>query len=150
MDGNEQPRPLDRLPEMSSAGSRWAALRHNDRMSFLFWYDQLKLRYQYAITRAAKPEPSWWKRKKIKIAIERLFEDIDEEIYFKEKFKKEVKGVEAEKKRALAREQQSREDLGEVLAGYDRFTVEEERKIREMTQKAIERLLAVEKEKGII
>lgn len=146
-----QPRPLDELPPRDSALNRWDMLRKGDRLSTFFWYDQLRLRFQYAITRGeVLPRPSWWKKKKIKIAIERLFEDVDEEIYFEEKFKKEVKGVEAEKKRALAQSQKSREDLEEVLVGYDRFTVEEEEKIREMTHAAIRKLVTAEREKGII
>jgi hypothetical protein len=145
-----QPRALDELPQHHSTVRTWNLLRKGDKLSALFWYDQLKLRYQYAITRDFRPEPSWWRKKRIKAAIERLFEDVDEEIYFEEAFNKQVKGVEAEKKRELARSQKSGEDLEEVLSGYDKFTVEEEKKIHEMTQAAIRRLLTAEREKSLI
>jgi hypothetical protein len=125
-------------------------LRREDKLTALFWYDQLKLRFQYAIRREYLPTPSWWKKKKIKRDIERLFEDVDEEIYFEEKLVKEVKGHETQRKKIAARVQKEKEDLEEVLIGYDKFTVEEEKKITEMTKKAIAAMERRERETGQI
>ncbi|MFH1125780.1 MAG: hypothetical protein V1703_01525 [Candidatus Altiarchaeota archaeon] len=145
---------VDQLEEIplskDSRPNRWALLRKGDKLSALFQYDQMKLRYQYAITREYLPKPSWWKKKKIKKDIEMLFEDVDQEIYFQGQLSKEVKGEQAARTRVLSRAQREREDMEEVLTGYDKFTVEEEQKITEMTKKAIQRLTAEEKEKGII
>jgi len=140
----------DVLPAMSTVKNTWSLLTKNEKLSALFQFDQVKLRYEYAIRREYAPKPSWWKKKKIKMDIERLFEDIDEEIYFEEQLQKKVAGAEKEKLAARSRAQKSQEDLEEVLSGYDKFTVEEEKKISEMTKKAIQKMVAEEKEKGII
>lgn len=138
------------LPGRVSVSNTWALLRKGDKLSALFQYDQVKLRYQYAIRREYLPRPSWWKRKKIKVDIERLFEDVDEEIYFEEQLVKTVKSAESRRVKHLARIQREREDLEEVLTGYDKFTVEEEKQITEMTKQAIQKMLVAEKEVGII
>ncbi|MBM3308944.1 MAG: hypothetical protein FJY77_01700 [Candidatus Altiarchaeales archaeon] len=138
------------MPGRVSVRNTWALLRKEDKLTALFWYDQMKLRFQYAIRREYLPTPSWWKKKKIKRDIERLFEDVDEEIYFEEKLVKEVKGHETQRKKIAARVQKEKEDLEEVLTGYDKFTTEEEKKIAEMTKKAIAAMERKEKEAGQI
>ncbi|MDD5112185.1 MAG: hypothetical protein PHG85_06545 [Candidatus Altiarchaeota archaeon] len=140
----------DVQPGRTDVKNLWSLMSDKARRSALFQYDQIKLRFQYAIVRDALPKKSWWKRKSIKRDIERLFDDVDEEIYFEEKLSKEVKGVEAEKKKELARLQKSRENLEEVLVGYDNFTVQEERKIKAMTDAAMKRLVTREMEAGRI
>ena len=138
------------VPGTVSVRNRWALLRKGDKLTAIFQYDQLKLRYQYAIRREYLPKESWWKKKQIKEDIERLFEDVDEEIYFEEQLQKQVKGEEKMRAKISARAQKSQEDLEEVLAGYDKFTVEEEKKIKEMTEKAVKEMLAQEKAEGQI
>jgi len=138
------------LPGRVSVRNTWALLSKAERQTALFWYDQVKLRFQYAIRRDYNPKPSWWKRKKITADIERMFEDVDEEIYYDERFEKAVKSQESARLKELSRIQKSREDFEETLAGYDRFTVEEEGRIAELTRSAIQRLVTVERAAGQI
>ena len=141
---------LDESSVRPVALNKWALLRKGDQLSFFFQYDQLKLRFQYAQREEFMPKPSWWKRKKIKRDIELLFDDIDEEIYFQEQLSKEMKGKESKRKKILARAETEKASMEEVIAGYDKFTVEEERKIKKMTEEAIKKLTASEKEKATI
>jgi hypothetical protein len=138
------------MPGRVPVQNTWALLSKKERQTALFQYDQVKLRYQYAIRREYQPRPSWWKRKSIKEAVERMFEDVDEEIYYDERFEKAVKGQESQRLKELSRIQKSQENLEEVLAGYDQFTVDEEKKIAELTRSAIQRLVTVERQTGII
>ena len=64
-----------------------------------------------------------------------MFEDIDEEIYFEKQFFKQVKGSEKEREKIRKMAQKQTEDLVEVMAGYDKFTVEEEKRIKKMFDK---------------
>ena len=66
--------------------------------------------------------------------IEKLFDDVDEEIYMDKKFLKEHGVL-----------QKKLEDIAEEIRGYDRFTVEEEKEIKKIFDEYIKKLEAEEK-----
>jgi hypothetical protein len=117
----------DQLTKSQKAGVRW-------------YYDNLLLRWQRGITSKFMPKKakmSWFKRKKQR-GVEKLFDDMDEEIYCDKKFLQMVKKGQAEL-----------EDMEEELRGYDRFTVEEEKQIKKMVAEIMKEELALAKEKDL-
>jgi hypothetical protein len=113
-------------------------LMSNKERAIARWYwDNFLLRWQHAVIATYLPKVptlTWFKKKK-KRAIESMFEDVDEEIYSDKAFAEMVKKGQAQL-----------EDMEEELRGYDRFTVEEERQIRQLFEAEMRRQMALAKE----
>jgi hypothetical protein len=106
----------------------WSMLPKDMRKAARWYFDNVLLRWQGAVMGQYQPRAprlTWYKKQKQK-GVEQLFDDIDEEIYFDKKWQEQVK-------KGTAR----LDDLEEELTGYDRFTVEEEEKIKKLVDQYI-------------
>jgi hypothetical protein len=114
----------------------WDLLSTKERKIARWYYDNVLLRWQHAMVGRFIPKKAEmrWFKKKVKGEAERLFEDVDEEIYSEKKFAEMVKTGQAQL-----------EDVEEELAGYDRFTVEEEKQIKKIFEEEITRQAELEK-----
>lgn len=123
----------------------WEKLDDAHRYWTIWEYDHVLLRVQYIMTAQYMPSPArtWW-RKKVKADIERLYDDVDEEIYYEGQFMSWVNKTDSERKKDLEMMKKAQDDLEEEVSGYDKFTVEEEKQIAAQTKKEIDRMMKVE------
>lgn len=114
----------DLLTLKQKAGVRWA-------------YDNVLLRYESSIAGKYVPKAAkldWFRQKTVKDA-ENVLDDWDEEIYSEKKFAEMVKKGSAQL-----------DDVVEELTGYDQFTVQEEKQIKQSVAKTMKEQLALAKE----
>jgi len=114
----------DQLTPSNKRGARWQS-------------DSLMMRFQNAIVGHYAPKKasfSWLHEKTLK-GIETQFDDINEEIYSDKKWAEMVRKGQAKL-----------EDMEEELRGYDRFTVEEEGKIRKLYGDYLKKQAELDKE----
>ena|GEM_PF-2169779 len=104
--------------------SSWDLMTESQRRGFLWYVDNQILRIQRSIVKTPQKSGLWWMKKKIQSDAEKMFDDVDEEIYCYKAFQKEMK-----------KHQKELEDMEEELVGYDRFTVEEEKQIKSIVSK---------------
>lgn len=140
--------PLDIKPDRVYF-SHWDILTPETRLTALWFWDNMKLRIQRAYVERYLPTKRIWKKKKIKRDIELLFEDIDEEIYFEEQFKKGVKKTEEQKRKDEEMAKKALDDWVEALVGYDKFTVEEEKQIKKMFTEKMKELGRIQRAERI-
>ncbi len=117
--------------------TKWDLLTLNQKAGVRWLYDNTLLRWQRSISGGFIPKAaklSWFKKQKQK-GVEKLFDDIDEEIYSDKKFQEMMKKGQAQL-----------ENMEEELSGYDRFTVEEEKEIQKRVAAIMSQALALAKE----
>lgn len=115
----------------------WELMTEKQRNVWRWYKDNCLLRYQHLMVGYFIPKKAdlGWFKKSAKSKFESLFEDVDEEIYSEKEFAKKVK------------EQQAQlEDVEEELTGYDRFTVEEEKKIQKLFQQHLKEVAELQKQ----
>lgn len=109
--------------------THWDLIDQKARDGAMWYYDNALLRVKAAMMQSFKMSGLWWVRAEFKTEAEKLFEDVDEEIYAWKTFEK---GVKTRRKEL--------EDMEEELMGYDRFTVEEESRIKKSVQEEMKEL----------
>jgi len=116
--------------------TQWDLMDSKSRALYNYHRDNYLLRLQTALMGKYLPKKTklWWARKAVKGKIESLFDDINEEIYMENVFRAKV-----------AKGHKLVEDLEEELRGYDRFTTEEEIKIKKIFEAQIKELAEYEK-----